>query len=116
MSDSTELEPRLRISRSGRHLFGPGKADLLRHIAATGSLAEAAKQLDMSYQRAWSLMRELNGDFREPLVVVARGGTSGGGATLTPTGEAALAAYERMQATGLRAMQADWAALQRLLK
>ncbi len=116
MKSTVALEPRLRVSRSGRHLFGPGKADLLRLIAATGSIARAAKQMKMSYHRAWTLVRELNASFCEPLVAVARGGSTGGGATLTPAGAAALACYERMQSAGLDAMQADWRNLQRLLR
>lgn len=102
------LEPRLRVSAGDRHLFGPGKADLLRLIAATGSIAEAAQQMDMSYQRAWTLVRELNTDFHTPLVAKIRGGGTGGGAALTPEGEAVLAAYDRMVAAALAAAEPGW--------
>lgn len=110
------LEPRLRVSAGERPLFGPGKADLLRLIAATGSIAEAAKQMDMSYQRAWTLVRELNTDFRAPLVAKVRGGGTGGGAALTPEGEAALAAYDRMVAAARTATEPGWRELRGLLR
>ena len=116
MSHEPELEPRLRVSCDKRHLFGPGKAELLRLIAATGSILEAARQMDMSYQRAWTLVRELNSDFREPLVAKVRGGGTGGGAALTPAGEAALAAYERMTDAALAAVRTDWQAFRRQLR
>lgn len=116
MSREPELEPRLRVSGGDRRLFGPGKAELLRLIAATGSILEAARQMDMSYQRAWTLVREMNADFREPLVTKVRGGGTGGGTALTPAGETALTCYERMTAAGLAAMQSDWKAFRRQLR
>jgi molybdate transport system regulatory protein len=111
-----ELYPRLRFPRPGPHGFGPGKADLLSFIAATGSIRTAATELGMSYQRAWSLVREMNGLFREPLVSVLRGGQSGGGATLTTMGEEVLTRYRRMEEACHAATQPDWQALQNLLR
>jgi molybdate transport system regulatory protein len=73
--------------------IGPGKADLLAAIEAYGSIAAAGRSMDMSYQRAWSLVAELNRGFRSPLVTVTRGGSERGGATLTPTGRKVLDGY-----------------------
>ena len=116
MKPAAALEPRLRVSAAGRPLFGPGKAELLRLIAATGSIAEAAKQMDMSYQRAWTLVRELNADFREPLVAKVRGGGTGGGTLLTPAGEAVLSAYDRLTAAALAAAEPGWRELRGRLR
>ena len=110
-----QLQPRLRFPDSGPDAFGPGKAELLRHIAATGSIAEAAAQLEMSYNRAWTLVRSMNTLFRGPLVNSIRGGGSGGGASLTPLGEQVLQLYTRMEDTCRSATRADWNALLRLL-
>jgi len=71
--------------------FGPGKADLLSAIAKTGSLVAAAKQLGMSYMRAWTLLQTMNHCFRPPLVITVRGGRHGGKAELTEDGLRALA-------------------------
>ena len=91
-----ELEPRLRFSGSSEAVFGPGKADLLRHIAATGSISRSAARMKMSYNRAWTLVREMNHLFSDPLVAAVRGGISGGGASLTRMGvSAAKAAITR---------------------
>lgn len=111
-----ELQPRLRFPNAGPNAFGPGKAELLRHIAATGSIRTAAKELDMSYQRAWSLVQTMNALFREPLVTVARGGGTGGGAQLTSAGEDVLLRYTRMEAACLQATRTDWTALRARLK
>ncbi len=111
MPTEPELQPRLRFSLAGSPAFGPGKADLLTYITATGSIRTAAAELAMSYQRAWTLVREMNGLFREPPVVVKRGGGTGGGATLKDAGESALARCRRMEAACRRATEDDWQAL-----
>lgn len=111
-----ELQPRLRFPHTGPDAFGPGKAELLRHIAATGSIRTAASELGMSYNRAWQLVSAMNELFRLPLVAAARGGGTGGGAALTPFGEDVLIRYTRMEVACRAATRADWAALLRQLK
>ena len=110
------LEPRLRIYRSERKFFGPGKAELLHYIAATGSIRVAAREMDMSYQRAWSLVQQMNELFTEPLVVMARGGGAGGGALLTTTGQNVLSLYTQMEQACHTATRRPWSALCRLLR
>jgi len=110
------LEPRLRFATGGTKVFGPGKAQLLRHIAATGSIRSAASELGMSYNRAWQLVTTTNGIFRAPLVERARGGGARGGASLTPLGEEVLALYTQMEEASLAATRAEWARLCRLLR
>lgn len=111
-----QLEPRLRFPHAGPAAFGPGKAELLRHIAATGSIRSAATELGMSYNRAWQLVTATNELFRAPLVTSARGGGTGGGAALTPLGEEVLTRYARMESACRTATANDWEALTRLLK
>ena len=111
-----QLQPRLRFPHAGAHAFGPGKAELLRPIAATGSIRTAAGELGMSYNRAWQLVAVMNALFRAPLVAVTRGGGTGGGAALTPLGEEVLLRYGRMEAACADATRGDWEALVRLLK
>lgn len=111
-----ELEPRLRFSGSSEAVFGPGKADLLRHIAATGSISRSAARMKMSYNRAWILVREMNHLFCDPLVEAVRGGISGGGASLTRMGNEVLLRYTRMQGACRKATRLDWAFLRRKLR
>lgn len=111
-----DLQPRLRFPDAGPDAFGPGKAELLRHIAATGSIRTAATEMGLSYDRAWKLVRAMNTLFREPLVAVARGGGTGGGAALTPLGEEVLVRYTRMEAACRAATRDDWQALLRQLR
>lgn len=86
----------LRVTLSDTFYIGPGRADLLEGIAETGSIAEAAKGMGMSYKRAWSLVQSLNDGYGAPLVETQRGG-KGQGASLTVEGRRVLDAYRRMQ-------------------
>lgn len=92
-----EHSTRFRVQIKHAVAIGPGKADVLEGIAATGSLAETGRRLGMSYQRIWSLVDAMNKDFVEPLVTKQRGGSAGGGARLTATGEQVLALYRAIE-------------------
>ena len=113
---SPTLHPRFRITRGKEIAFGPGKAELLALVAETGSIGEAASRMDMSYMRAWSLVQTMNTCFKEPVIEAVRGGHERGGAELTETGRRVLELYQQMETDGLKAVQADWRALQKLLR
>ena len=94
---------RLRISAGETVAIGPGKVALLEAIGDTGSLTAAAKQLDMSYRRAWLLLDDLNRSLKKPAVESAIGGAHGGGSQLTETGRALVAHYRGVEATAGKA-------------
>lgn len=87
---------RVRVLAGSAIALGPGKAALLETIADTGSISAAAREMRMSYRRAWLLVDTMNACFRSPLVSTAKGGAAGGGATLTPTGARALRQYRAL--------------------
>jgi molybdate transport system regulatory protein len=84
---------RFRVDFGHDRAVGPGKIALLEHIAHCGSLSQAARELGMSYRRAWLLLESLNGAFAEPVALTARGGRGGGGATLTGFGRRLVRVY-----------------------
>ena len=96
-------------------MLGPGKAELLRHIQQTGSIAAAGRQMGMSYKRAWMLIEEMNAAFNAPLVSSARGGAGGGGAQLTETGAEVLRLYSGIVAAAQAAAADGILALETLL-
>lgn len=113
---AASLQPRLRI-RSGEDIaLGPGKVELLALVDETGSIGEAAKRMEMSYMRAWSLIQTMNACFKEPVVETVRGGNERGGAKLSETGRRALELYQQMEETSRQASQTDWRSLQKLLR
>lgn len=110
------ISPRLRVLCGDEIALGPGKVELLIAIAETGSIREAADSLDMSYMRAWTLIRTMNKCFAEPLVERVRGGKEGGGANLTNAGKKALDLYQRMERDCISAVNKDWTSLKELLR
>jgi len=110
------LQPRIRIVSGNDIAIGPGKAELLALVGETGSIGKAARRMDMSYMRAWKLIQTMNGCFKSPVVLTVRGGQRGGGAELTKTGRQALALYQEMEATSIRAVNGSWEEFQRLLR
>jgi molybdate transport system regulatory protein len=106
---------KLRLMFGSQIAIGPGKADLLDAIAATGSISESARRMGMSYRRAWLLVDTMNRCFREPVVSSATGGAGGGGARLTPFGRRMLAQFRGMQARVDRALARDLAKFSALL-
>jgi len=105
----------IRLLLSGNLSFGPGKAELLEKIRELGSLQEAAGAMEMSYMKAWKLVKGLNARFCEPLVAMQRGGKEQGGATLTPTGEKVLALYHEAVAAAEKASAAPLRKMRGLL-
>ena len=98
---------RFRLLLDSDHAIGPGKTDLLAAIARSGSISAAARDMAMSYKRAWQLVDELNGLFDAPLVAASKGGSGGGGATLTRRGADVLTRYRRMHAACVATIAGD---------
>ena len=110
------IESRIRFNYGHRVAFGPGKADMLEQIERTGSISEAAKAMEMSYMRAWTMVKSLDRGFAEPLVVKIRGGSARGGATLSETGRRVLALYREMEAASASSIQSTGIQLKQLFK
>ena len=114
--ERAQLRPRIRIQCGEDIALGPGKVDLLALIGETGSIRVAAERMNMSYMRAWTLIRTMNRCFKEPVVEAVRGGKQGGGARLTETGKRALVLYQRMEKAFLHGASADWREAKKLLR
>jgi molybdate transport system regulatory protein len=92
------IEFHIRDGVRGANLaIGPGKVALLEAIARTGSISSAAKDLNMSYRRAWLLVDETNRCLIQPAVDTAAGGKSGGGASLTRVGTELVSRYRALE-------------------
>ena len=87
---------RFRIDFADNANVGPGKIALLEAIRASGSLSQAARELHMSYRRAWLLVASLNGAFKMPVARTTTGGKGGGGAALTEFGEQLIRSYRAL--------------------
>lgn len=113
MSDSSHKALLLRphVSIGEAITFGPGKIELLRKVGEGHSISSAARELGLSYKRAWALIDTLNRGFPRPVVETASGGKGGGGARLTPLGEELVARYLALEAAVNRSTQTELDAL-----
>ena len=97
----------LRVLGKRAPAMGPGKAELIERIAATGSISGAARAMRMSYRRAWQLVEALNRDYRQRVIDTATGGRRGGGARVTAFGEEVLRAFRKMEDKASAAVAGD---------
>lgn len=108
-------KPQIRIMFRKAIAMGPGKADLLRAIEESGSISAAARDLGMSYRRAWLLVDTMNQCFKSPVVETLTGGQRGGGARVTELGRQVLERYVAMEAKAAASVRKDLAAFTRLM-
>ena len=88
---------RFRIDFAEHSSIGPGKIRLLEAIRDSGSLSLAARDIGMSYRRAWLLVESLRRSFHEPVTVASTGGKDGGGMSVTEFGEAMIESYRQLE-------------------
>jgi molybdate transport system regulatory protein len=88
---------RFRIDFARGSYVGPGKIELLEAVRDCGSLSQAARNIGMSYRRAWLLLESINASFREPATLASTGGKGGGGVTVTNFGSALITRYRELE-------------------
>jgi molybdate transport system regulatory protein len=91
-SGGPAVRSRAWIEWNGQSLLGKGRLQLLEQIAGQGSISAASRAIGVSYRLAWKWIDEMNEAAGHPFVETATGGKGGGGATLTPLGQAMIEA------------------------
>jgi molybdate transport system regulatory protein len=94
------VEPKVKlwVEEGGLLVLSDYRVQLLQHVADTGSLAQAAERMGLSYRRAWGKIKEIERNLGVRLVQSEAGGVGGGWTRLTPQGRRLLAQYHRFQA------------------
>lgn len=82
------------IDQDGKKFITPERMALLQKVKSTGSMVAAAKECNISYQNAWTMIDEMNELAPEPIVEKHRGGKGGGGAILSSYGKLLLKEYD----------------------
>ena len=108
--------PQVRILLGSSVAIGPGKAALIEAIDRTGSISAAARDMGMSYRRAWDLVDIMNRCFRRDLVTTATGGSGGGGGRVAAFGRDILARYRAMEETAQASIEKEMTGLARLMR
>ena len=91
------LKLKLQLYCGEEIAMGPGKADLLEAISRTGSISAAAREMELSYRRAWLMVDVMNRCFQDKLVDTVPGGGQKAGARVSDAGRRALVAYRALQ-------------------
>jgi molybdate transport system regulatory protein len=107
------MEPRIKlwVERDGRLVLSDYRVRLLALVRETGSLAQAAARMRLSYRRAWGKIKEIEQNLGVALVMSEVGGAGGGHTRLTPEGERLVALYQEFQARMHQALAREFAAV-----
>ena len=77
--------------------FGEGPYELIQRIEETGSLHQAAKELKMSYRKAWVILQRCEERLGFHLLKRTIGGASGGGSQVTPRARKMMSRYQKFR-------------------
>lgn len=94
----------LWIDNEGK-AFGQGPYRILKEVDRLGSLNQAVKDMDISYNKAWKTIHMVEERMNFKLLESASGGKSGGGSTLTPQALDLLERYGSFQEEAYTAIQ-----------
>ncbi|MFN3739472.1 MAG: winged helix-turn-helix domain-containing protein [Thermodesulfovibrionales bacterium] len=92
-----EIRSKLWIEVGGEPVFGRGRRFLLQAIDRYGSINRAAREINISYRKAWSYIKSMEERLGIKLVERQAGGRNGGGARLTDEARDFLRRYEALE-------------------
>lgn len=92
-----EIRSKFWLEIDDEPVFGRGRRFLLEAIDAHGSINQAAKEINISYKKAWSYIKTMEERLGIMLVERHVGGRNGGGALLTDHARDFLRRYKLME-------------------
>ncbi|TAN46076.1 MAG: LysR family transcriptional regulator [Nitrospirae bacterium] len=92
-----EIKSKLWLEVNGEPVFGRGRRFLLEAIDRYGSVNQAAKDVNISYRKAWSHIKVMEERLGIKLVERRAGGKNGGGAILTDDARRFIKKYEALE-------------------
>jgi len=78
-----KLRYKIWLENEEGKVFGDGPLDILHRVERTGSLRQAAAEINMSYSQAWNLIKGLEERLGFDLLKRRVGGEKGGGSEIT---------------------------------
>jgi molybdate transport system regulatory protein len=94
---NAKIRSKFWIEVDGKPVFGRGKRSLLESIDKYGSINQAAKEMDISYRKAWSYLNTMEERLGMKLIERQTGGKDGGGAVLTENARTILKQYNDLE-------------------
>ena len=94
----------LWLEKDGELYLGGGRVMLLERIGQFGSIAAAARSMNLTYANAWNWIKAMNNLAPAPLVEKIMGGSGGGHAMLTLEGQKAIRRFHLLRRKQDRAL------------
>ncbi len=85
--------------------IGRERMRLLEAVARHGSITAGAKAVGLTYKAAWDALDAMANLLGVPLLETRTGGSTGGGASLTPAGTRIVEAFHRLEAELTRVLR-----------
>ncbi len=92
-----DVRSKLWIEVGGEPVFGRGRRFLLEAIDSYGSINRAAQEVNISFRKAWGLIKAMEDRLGIKLVERQAGGKDGGGAVLTGEARMLLKKYGALE-------------------
>jgi len=92
-----KIKSKFWIEVDGRPVFGRGRKYLLEAIDKHGSINQAAKEINISYRKAWTYLNTMEERLGMKLIERQTGGKDGGGAALTENARTILKQYKELE-------------------
>lgn len=93
------VTPRVKVwlELDGRYVFGFGLSEILKAVAAAGSIKAAADRLEKSYRHVWTRIKEAERALGESLVCTRVGGKGTGRSSLTDRARRLVDDYDALR-------------------
>lgn len=78
------VRSKIWLEANGHAFLGDGRYRLLEAVDRRGSINAAAREVGLSYRKAWSQLQAMEGAAPFPLLIRKVGGRDGGSSRLTP--------------------------------
>ncbi|MBK5226055.1 MAG: winged helix-turn-helix domain-containing protein [Thermoleophilia bacterium] len=92
-----QIRSKVWIEVNGKPVFSKGRGMLFHAIEKHGSINMAAKEMGITYRRAWGYIKAMEERMGVKLVETRQGGAHGGGAELTSEAKELLAKFESLE-------------------
>ncbi len=86
------------LEADGQPFLGDGRYRLLLAVQRNGSINAAARELGISYRKAWSQLQAMEKSAPFPLLIRKTGGKHGGSSHLTPEIMQLMQRFEKLRA------------------
>ena len=97
MHNDFGIRSKLWIELGGEPFFGKGRMSLLAAVDRWGSINRAAREVGITYRKAWGQIKAMEKRLGARLVVCKAGGKGGGGASLSPEIRELLSRYDEIE-------------------